>query len=694
MTKSPETESSATFTCSVTGLPILRRPEWTDVLLDNGYGTTFSVLGGNILVSQAFGFATLRGVKKALNISRDIVTAVIGGDGPYVHVLDSSNLQGASLGARKYYIDDMKKRKDILGLIFCGASPMFKMSIKLAKRFNLVKYQVEIVRDYSEAVGLAVKILSTTQKSPADSASNFTPQPYIASRDVGHDFDMRRYDHKDPSSGLIVNPDWFFQSDDFSLKFEVIEEDILHGITTGFLKEEHIAPSLSMQEQVIKSMGLSKGDYYYVLSLLESKGTSHKVRKQYIAAIMQLYSKHPFQAFVFYGANRFLRAAISLASSFVPFKVGVVKDLDSALRLITEFKTKGTKPSSLEATGSEPGEPLEFTRLQLYIDELLHFLGSIDWEADGFDERRELDPSHPLRPVFDAIALIKMDLDELYQERKKAEDEQRILQARLQRAQRMEAVGTLAGGVAHDLNNVLTGIVSYPDLLLLEIPEESPLRESILAIKKSGQKAVAIVQDLLTLARRGVAVTEVLNLNNIISEYLKSPEFEKLRFHYPKVKVESNFEKDLLNVLGSPVHISKTVMNLVSNAAEAMPDGGTMIISTKNRYIDRPVRGYDCVEEGDYVTLTISDTGIGISSEDMERIFEPFYAKKVMGRSGAGLAMAVVWETVKDHSGYIDAQSVQGKGTTFTLYFPVTRKQLPGDKSPLASGSQSLRLGG
>jgi CheY-like chemotaxis protein len=114
-------------------------------------------------------------------------------------------------------------------------------------------------------------------------------------------------------------------------------------------------------------------------------------------------------------------------------------------------------------------------------------------------------------------------------------------------------------------------------------------------------------------------------------------------------------------------------MNLVSNAAEALPEAGRVTISTENCYIDRPVKGYDVVNEGDYVALTVADTGTGISPEDLNRIFEPFYTKKKMGRSGTGLGMAVVWGTVKDHQGYIDFDSQEGEGSRFTLYFPVTR---------------------
>jgi len=262
--------------------------------------------------------------------------------------------------------------------------------------------------------------------------------------------------------------------------------------------------------------------------------------------------------------------------------------------------------------------------------------------------------------------------------------EKRRLEAQLQRAQKMEVIGTLAGGVAHDLNNILSGLVSYPELLLMQIPADSPLRKPLLTIQRSGEKAAAVVQDLLTLARRGVAVSEVVNLNEVITQYLKSPEYEKLRSFHPGVDVETRFERGLLDISGSPVHLSKTVMNLISNAAEAVRQGGTIVVSTENRYIDRPVRGYEDVLEGDYVVLTVTDPGVGISPEDITKIFEPFYTKKKMGRSGTGLGMSVVWGTVKDHHGYIDVESREGEGTTFTLYFPATREVKGKDEPPLS----------
>ncbi|MFO7707612.1 MAG: ATP-binding protein [Desulfobacterales bacterium] len=270
---------------------------------------------------------------------------------------------------------------------------------------------------------------------------------------------------------------------------------------------------------------------------------------------------------------------------------------------------------------------------------------------------------------FSEMLCIGNDITEL----KRAEQERKELQLQLQRAQKMEAIGTLAGGVAHDLNNILSGIVSYPELLLMDLAEDSPLRKPIITIKKSGERAAAIVQDLLTLARRGVEATEVLSLNQVVSDYLASPEFSKLQLNHPDVVVEAQLDDRLLNMAGSPAHLSKTLMNLVVNAAEAMPSGGKVVIRTENDYRDRLISGYNQVLRGEFVVLTVTDTGIGISAEDLERIFEPFYTKKTMGRSGTGLGMAVVWGSVKDHRGHIDVKSRVGEGTTVTLFFPATR---------------------
>ena len=260
-------------------------------------------------------------------------------------------------------------------------------------------------------------------------------------------------------------------------------------------------------------------------------------------------------------------------------------------------------------------------------------------------------------------------------ERKQAEENFRESEEKLARSKKMESLGLMAGGIAHDLNNILSGIVSYPELLLMNLPENSPLRKPIKTIKESGLRAADVVSDLLTVARGIATDKEVRSLNVLIEEYLDSFEHKKLAEWRPSVIFKTELDSGLLNVSCSSTHIQKSMMNLVANALEAIEDSGTIIISTANRYLDEPLKGYEDIRIGEYAILSVSDDGLGISSEDLERVFEPFYTKKVMGRSGTGLGLTVVWNTVQDHEGYINVNSSE-KGTTFELYFPVTRKEV------------------
>jgi signal transduction histidine kinase len=265
-------------------------------------------------------------------------------------------------------------------------------------------------------------------------------------------------------------------------------------------------------------------------------------------------------------------------------------------------------------------------------------------------------------------------------ERRLAKRERQRLEAQLKQAEKMETIGKLAAGVAHDLNNILTGLVGYPDMLLLDLPEESHLRQSLLIIKQSGEKAAAIVQDMLTLSRQGMAEKKVININQVIDDYLHSPEYRQLRANQPLVRLEVDLQEELLNVNGSPVQLSKALMNLLNNAFEANLVDGAVQISTRNCYLDQPREGYERISEGEYVVLTVSDTGIGIGAEDLSKIFEPFFTKKKLGRSGTGLGMTLIWSAVKDHGGFLDIRSAEGGGSTFEIYFPATRQEVSAKK--------------
>ncbi|MFO7686152.1 MAG: PAS domain S-box protein, partial [Desulfobacterales bacterium] len=254
----------------------------------------------------------------------------------------------------------------------------------------------------------------------------------------------------------------------------------------------------------------------------------------------------------------------------------------------------------------------------------------VEETAYVLDDGREIWIAWTYRPIFSAdghlneILCIGNDTTQL----KRTREENVQLEIQLERAQKMEALGTLAGGVAHDLNNVLAGLINYPELMLMRLPSDSPLCRYVAAIQKSGERAAAIVQDLLTLARRNVVQMAVADLNAIIVEYLGSPEFERVKIHHPAAVVNARLEPGVRGIAGAPVQLSKTVMNLLTNAIEALEGrSGEVAISTENIHLDQPLDGYERIAPGDYVRLSVTDTGCGMSPEDLRRIFEPFFAR-------------------------------------------------------------------
>ncbi|WP_028582272.1 PAS domain-containing sensor histidine kinase [Desulfogranum japonicum] len=258
--------------------------------------------------------------------------------------------------------------------------------------------------------------------------------------------------------------------------------------------------------------------------------------------------------------------------------------------------------------------------------------------------------------------------------------ERKQLEEKLRRDQKMKSIGLMAGGVAHDLNNILSGIVSYPDLILLDLPQDSPLREPLEEIRKAGFNAREVVADLLTVARGVVIEKEICSPNELIYEYLTSPEFKEQQKEADNITFTTSLCPNVHHINCSPIHFRKCLMNLTNNGIEAIPYEGTICITSSNIEIAEKETGKDyTLAPGNYVQITIEDTGPGIPAEIKEHIFEPFFSKKVMGKSGTGLGLAIVWNTMLDHGGAVKVHSTTS-GSTFTLLFPSALCPIPQTK--------------
>ena len=269
-------------------------------------------------------------------------------------------------------------------------------------------------------------------------------------------------------------------------------------------------------------------------------------------------------------------------------------------------------------------------------------------------------------------------------DRARTEENERDLQAKLVRAQRMESLGMLAGGVAHDLNNILGPVVGYPDLIISDLPEDSPIREDVMEIKASARRAAEVIQDLLTLARRGFMEPEAVCFSTVISDAISSEKFRDLVGMYSGIHIERQLDPAVGNVMATSKHLSQVLLNLAHNAFDAMPNGGTLRIRTYRRLLDTTVGAYETqtLQEGRYAILEITDTGECMSPEDIDHIFEPFYTKKKMGRSGTGLGLAVAYAILQEFDGSISLESDPASGTRFTVRLPLTEQEATGEVTP------------
>jgi len=257
-------------------------------------------------------------------------------------------------------------------------------------------------------------------------------------------------------------------------------------------------------------------------------------------------------------------------------------------------------------------------------------------------------------------------------ERKRAEEEKLSLQEQLRQSQKMEAIGQLAGGVAHDFNNLLTVIKGYSQLSLLDLKENNPLRGNIQEIEKATQQGTDLTRQLLTFSRRQVLDFKVLDLNAL----LKDLEEMLRRIIGENIELVTHLEENLGRVKIDPSQIEQVIFNLAVNARDAMPSGGKLTVETANVELDEVyAHAHVGVTPGRYVSLSVSDTGVGMSQEEKEKAFEPFFTTKGKGK-GAGLGLSMVYGIVKQSNGNIWVYSEPGRGTTFKINLPRTEEEL------------------
>lgn len=306
---------------------------------------------------------------------------------------------------------------------------------------------------------------------------------------------------------------------------------------------------------------------------------------------------------------------------------------------------------------------------------------------------------HPLlvtaSPILDelghvvATIHIAKDITEL----KKAEQERQDLQAKLSQAQKMECLGQLVGGVAHDFNNLLSAIIGFSDLILLKHPNLTIISEDVNQIKQAGMRSAALVKQLLAFSRKQVLEMGQVKLDALVENLAKM----LLRLLGGEIVLDFQLGAGASVIFADPVQIEQVIMNLVVNARDAMPDGGCITIRTEHVTVnENQVEHFPGLDSGQYIQLTVSDTGTGIKPEDRSHLFDPFFTTKGVGK-GTGLGLATVHGIIAQHKGWVDFESEVGKGATFRILLPTSSQHTQkadanGDNSIVSTGNETILL--
>jgi PAS domain S-box-containing protein len=402
--------------CPVTGLTVTARPEWTDRQSGSGYRLTTRVIGDRIILNQPSGHAQLSDIVDSLQVTDAIVQEHIDASAGYVHLSDYAGMRSITREARKHYIRHMSRREKMIGLICYGVDPLSATMIKLAKRINNVRFKVLIVADYRAAVLAATRLLGIDS----------TAGESIESANQPRDSDIS--EHYENGRHTLRCDQWRLERDGYRLTVEVIDRRIYHARSSGTLRAHHIEAVDRLRERVRRVLGLEQGFAAIVTGTAGGHSSDYQARRQYMASLKRWHRRYPMPLYVFYNANRFIRTAAMLSVAFMPFKVKVAQDLTSALALVDRFMTSSTVRSAVKS--SSPNAATDDSAQ--VVQQLLQFIGDIDWERDGAPVSVDVDTASPFRPVFDAIALIKDELDEVLDARRRIESELRESQVRFE----------------------------------------------------------------------------------------------------------------------------------------------------------------------------------------------------------------------------------------------------------------------
>ncbi|MFA5902980.1 MAG: PAS domain S-box protein [Desulfobacula sp.] len=428
--------------CPISGLPVISRPEWVYEGKKNGFKVEVFLIGGRILHIKAQGVVNIDDQVNSINLQDRVARTAIGENEPFIQIQDWENFKGASNESRQYYIDYLKNNDRVTGVIFCHTSFMFRMSIKLGKRLNMVPFPIYIADDYAGAVKTAQELMENMkiQDAAEKSEKKDFPLQFVSDEpDFGRSVckilntnkqavteavavlrkNCVQVDTLDFSKQRFSKNNWKIEMGAYRISFEIIGEDIIYSEPHGILKEDYIDDIFALHERVIREAGFENGKpYFRILNWTNFESSSLRARKLFVRKTNELQELYPCAFSVIFGMNPFMTLMINISKAFLPFKVFAAKDIHEALEIIEEKQAAlKNKPVEVEEEGSDNNFDI---RMETFKAQLLNYMGTLDWDQKGIGDQN-IEDGHPFKEVFDALSIIKADLDSVFEERDEAE---------------------------------------------------------------------------------------------------------------------------------------------------------------------------------------------------------------------------------------------------------------------------------
>lgn len=618
-----------TAKCPVTGLPIVEKPHWTDIRISDNFVVSYRLIGDRILHVIPQGHFARIDLKKARDAQEQVVKEAVAPGIKIVEIADFKNITGSP--ARSGNMADTRyfeqKSKQYLASIAFNASRKTKLFLLVIASIRKEAYLFEIQDDYEKAVKRAQQIIQQSD-------------------------DRNYWD----SGNFISRPEWIYKSDSMFSEFKVLKDRVLYAVHKGYLRKQDVEPVTQIIFNIFKEGFFQHSAPYLVSDYSAVTGASWYGRVKFLASFRALKSVRGMpRAFIMITGGQIINIAMKLAQKKMGVRMVFVKDLEEAMSEVHRLESlPPQEPSTRSARRrkKKSGNPFE-----KYEDELMDFIGSLTWDTPG-KQTKDIPDNYPFKSIFDAISLIKLDIDEMLLESKKAREEAESAN---------NAKSRFLANISHEIRTPLNGILGMTDLLLKSQVTDDQ-QDQLLDIKYSGEVLMDIIDEILDFSKIEAGKVDldfrVFRLRDLVSRVLL---MLSIKAHEKGLELTSNVAADIPDTLNADsARIRQVLINLIGNAVKFTNQGAVRLDIRKKGETDRLV----------ILEFSVSDTGVGIEQDKIPLIFEEFSQVEnatVGQRSGTGLGLSIVHRLVRLMGGEINVESAVGKGSRFFFEIPLEK---------------------